>query len=121
MSAEHSIKSIIQAQIEGEKRAQEFIRKHQKGRGGVGFGDPNEDPLVMDTIPVVGRPYQVETKEGIKMIVPKARVVVLSDGSIDVVSGGIGAPISEAEALRILGKSEKRRLKKSLKTKKGVK
>ena len=98
--------------------AYEFVRKHIKGRGGVGFGDIDLDPLVLDTIEVVSNPKQIQTKEGIKTVVRKSRIIFLSNGEVDIIGGGLNAPISEKDANRILGRKLKTRLTKSFHLKK---
>ncbi len=94
--------------------AYEFVRKHVKGSGGVGFGDIDPEPLVSDTIEVVSNPIKIQTKEEVKTVVRKSRIVLLSNGEVDVIGGGLNAPISEKDAKKIFDQNLKTRLKNSL-------
>ena len=60
-------------------------------------------------------------KEGIKKITPKARIITLKDGSIQIIKGGLGTSVSERDARKILNQSGKINLTKSLRIKNGVK
>lgn len=112
-----SAENIIKTNKQREAGAQ-FVRKHQKGSGGVGFCTPEADPLVTDTIEVTGKPFKKKTPEGTKIINPKSRIILLSDGTMDIISGGMGTGLSEEDANKILGKEDRLKLEKSLSTRK---
>lgn len=96
-----------------------YKRMVQKAKGSLGYCNPDLDPLVLDTWELVGKPIKKVTKEGEVTVYPKARVVLLNNGSLDFLQGGANATISEKDARRILGSNLKRKLTKSLKPKKG--
>ncbi len=113
MSGE-TLRRLNEARDAGAK----FVRDHIKGKGGVGFGDVEETPLVTDTFEVIGKSYTVTVENGIKVVTPRARAVLLSSGEIEIIKGGIGAAVSEEDARKILNQSQKNRLTRVLKPKK---
>lgn len=98
----------------------EFLRNHQKGRGGVGFGDIGREPLVIETTVIVGKPEVVKSKEGSKTVYPEARIVTLDTGEIEIIRGGAGTKITVEDAYKILNRKDKRKLTKALKVKNGT-
>ena len=94
------------------------LRKYRRGSS-VSFGDANTPPIISETFEVHGMPVQIETEDGIKIITPKARIVVFeADGSVDIIAGGIGSSVRENDASRLLDRSGKIKLTKSLRPKK---
>ena len=102
---------------EAREAAAKFVRDHIKGKGGVGFGDVDEIPLVSDTFEINGKPYIKKLKNGTKVVTPKARALLLSNGEIEIIKGGIGAAVSEEDARKIFNQSQKNRLTRALKPK----
>lgn len=92
-----------------------YSRMVKKAGNSLGYCDPDTDPLVLDTYEVIGKPIKKVTKEGNKTVYPKARIVLLSNGTLDILQKGINSTISERDARRVLGNNLKRKLTKSLK------
>lgn len=93
-----------------------FLRKHKAGSA-IGFFDPSGEPLVTNTVEVVGPIIVVQTKEGLEKRRARARVVTKDDGEIEVISGGFNSRINEADAKKILPTKVTRRLSKAFKIK----
>jgi hypothetical protein len=97
-----------------------YKRMVKKVGGSLGYCD-SEYPAVLDTWEIIGKPFKKNTKVGVRTVYPKARAVLLSDGSLDIIEGGTNATVSEKDARRILGTKLDKKLSKSLKVKTSVK
>lgn len=98
-----------------------YRRMAQRAKESLGYFNPDVDALVLDTWEIVGKPFKKITKEGQVTVYPKARAVLLNNGSLDILQGGMSATISEKDARKILGTELNRKLTKSLKIKTSVK
>lgn len=114
-------KEDIDRLIRQQNRQTELLRKYKEGSA-VGFGDIEPDPLVIDTVLIEGRPVRIQVPGGYKKIIPQGRILVLRDGSLLPVSGGLGQTITSEDAQKILDQNHRfiltNALKKDLKKRK---
>lgn len=115
-----SIKEALERKNREKEAADAFLRAHPKGSA-VWFSDVDKDPLIVETIEVLGPEYKVVTKDGSLTRRKKARIVVLSNNELEVIGGGHGASLLESDARRILNHKGKVGLTRSLKPKNSVK
>lgn len=103
--------------IRRQNAAADFLRKYQKKEGGVGFFEPDTEPLVIDSMQVAGNPVVVKGESGDRIVTRKARILTLQTGKTVVISGGTGSQIQLSDAIKIFPREKAQKLKKALKVK----